>query len=53
MELLEDRAELDAILREGSARASAVATETLAAVYDRIGFVPAGPSAASPSTAGQ
>jgi tryptophanyl-tRNA synthetase len=41
MELLEDRAELDAVLREGAAQARAVATETLASVYDRVGFVPA------------
>ena len=46
MELLEDRAELDAILREGAGRARAVAAETLAAVYDRIGFVPAAVSLA-------
>ena len=30
------------ILDEGAARAAAVAAETLRAVYDRIGFVPAG-----------
>ncbi|MDQ3308488.1 MAG: tryptophan--tRNA ligase, partial [Actinomycetota bacterium] len=46
MELLEDRAELDAVLRAGAARARAVATETLASVYDRIGFVPAAPTTA-------
>ncbi|MBA3234289.1 MAG: tryptophan--tRNA ligase [Propionibacteriales bacterium] len=43
VELLRDRAELDAILREGSSRAHEVASETLATVYDRIGFVPATP----------
>ena len=41
LELLADRAELDAILREGAGRARAVATQTLALVYDRMGFVPA------------
>ena len=41
IELLEDRAELDAILRDGAERARTVAAETLAAVYDRVGFVPA------------
>ncbi len=47
IELLEDRAELDAILREGAARARSVASETLADVYERIGFVPATPSESS------
>jgi tryptophanyl-tRNA synthetase len=42
LELLEDRAELDALLRRGAQKASAVADRTLADVYDRIGFVPAG-----------
>jgi len=46
MELLDDRAELDAVLREGAARARAVAAETLANVYDRVGFVPAAPTTA-------
>ena len=41
IELLEDRAELDAILRDGAERARTVAAETLASVYDRVGFVPA------------
>ncbi|HEY7042826.1 MAG TPA: tryptophan--tRNA ligase [Nocardioidaceae bacterium] len=41
IELLEDRAELDAVLRTGADRARAVAAETLATAYDRIGFVPA------------
>ena len=41
MELLDDRAQLDAILHEGAARARSVAAETLATAYERIGFVPA------------
>jgi len=44
IELLEDRAELDAVLRDGADRARSVASETLASVYDRIGFVPATPA---------
>jgi tryptophanyl-tRNA synthetase len=39
LELLDDRAELMAILAEGSQRAREVAGRTLARVYDRIGFV--------------
>ena len=42
LELLEDRAELDGVLRRGAERASEVATRTLADVYDRVGFVPVG-----------
>jgi len=42
LELLEDRSELDAVLRAGAERANEVAERTLADVYDRIGFVPAG-----------
>ncbi|MDP9397369.1 MAG: tryptophan--tRNA ligase [Actinomycetota bacterium] len=38
---LEDAESLDAILARGAERARAVAGETLAAVYDRVGFVPA------------
>jgi tryptophanyl-tRNA synthetase len=41
MELLEDRAEIDSILADGAARARSVAGDTLAAVYDRVGFVTA------------
>lgn len=37
--LLDDRAELDRILRSGADKAKAVATQTLAQVYDRLGFV--------------
>ena len=39
IELLDDRAELDAVLKAGADRARGVASETLATVYDRIGFV--------------
>ena len=38
-ELLDDRSELDKILASGAERANAVASETLATVYDRVGFV--------------
>ena len=38
-ELLDDRTELDKILATGAERANAVASETLATVYDRVGFV--------------
>ncbi len=46
MELLEDRVQLDAVLREGADKANAVAERTLADVYERVGFVTAGPRAA-------
>ncbi len=39
LELLEDHAELDAVLRAGAERASAVAERTLGDVYDRVGFI--------------
>ncbi|RJK95275.1 tryptophan--tRNA ligase [Vallicoccus soli] len=39
--LLEDPAELDRLLARGAEKARAVAAGTLAAVYDRVGFVPA------------
>ncbi len=39
MELLEDPAQLDTVLRAGGEKANAVAEETLADVYDRIGLV--------------
>ena len=42
MELLEDRASLDSILRDGAEKAHAVADRTLADVYEQIGFVPVG-----------
>jgi len=41
LQLLEDRSELDAVLRAGAERANEVAAQTLSDVYDRIGFVPA------------
>jgi tryptophanyl-tRNA synthetase len=41
LELLDDPAELTAILAEGASRAREVAGATLANVYARIGFVPA------------
>jgi tryptophanyl-tRNA synthetase len=39
-ELLDDPAELDAILAEGAERAGDVARKTLADVYERVGFLP-------------
>ncbi len=42
MELLDDRAELDAVIRAGAEKAGAVAERTLADVYERVGFVRAG-----------
>jgi tryptophanyl-tRNA synthetase len=41
VELLDDRAEIDSILADGASRARSVAGATLAAVYDRVGFVTA------------
>jgi tryptophanyl-tRNA synthetase len=41
LELLDDPAELDSVLAEGSDRARSVASKTLALVYDRVGFVSA------------
>ena len=38
-ELLDDRAQLDAILAQGAARARSVAAETLHLAYERVGFV--------------
>ena len=40
LELLDDRAELDAVLRRGAEQAREVASRTLADVYDRVGFLP-------------
>ena len=40
-EILADREKLDLVLAEGAQRARTVASATLAAVYDRIGFLPA------------
>lgn len=41
VELLDDRAQLDRILADGAERARHVAADTLARVYDRVGFLPA------------
>jgi tryptophanyl-tRNA synthetase len=41
LELLDDRAELDAVLERGAERAREVASRTLADVYERVGFLPA------------
>jgi tryptophanyl-tRNA synthetase len=41
LELLEDRGELEAVLKSGAERAREVAARTLADVYDRVGFLPA------------
>jgi tryptophanyl-tRNA synthetase len=38
--LLEDKAQLAAVIAEGAARAAVVAEKTLRDVYDRVGFVP-------------
>jgi len=40
LELLDDRAELDGVLRRGAEQAREVASRTLADVYDRVGLVP-------------
>jgi tryptophanyl-tRNA synthetase len=40
LELLDDPAELDRLLAVGADRAESIAEDTLAKVYDRIGFVP-------------
>jgi tryptophanyl-tRNA synthetase len=39
-ELLSDESELDRLLGLGASRASALAEQTLADVYDKIGFIP-------------
>lgn len=39
--LLDDHAELERIMADGAAKATAVAAQTIKAVYDAIGFVPA------------
>jgi len=41
-EWLEDREKLTSVLADGAARARSVADVTLAAVYDAVGFLPAG-----------
>jgi tryptophanyl-tRNA synthetase len=45
-ELLDDPAELDRVLAVGAEKARAVAADTLAAVYERVGFLPAAPAPA-------
>ena len=40
LELLADPAELDRILADSADRADAIARETLARVYERVGFLP-------------
>lgn len=40
-EYLGDPETLDSVLAKGAEKARAVAAETLAAAYDRIGFLPA------------
>jgi tryptophanyl-tRNA synthetase len=40
LELLDDPAELDRLLEVGAERAESIANETLAKVYERIGFIP-------------
>jgi len=44
MAYLEDRSALDAILAEGADRARSIASETVARVYDKVGFLPRRPS---------
>jgi len=39
LELLDDRAELDAVLLRGAEQAREVASRTLADVYDRVGLI--------------
>jgi tryptophanyl-tRNA synthetase len=41
-ELLADPAELDRLLAKGAAKANELAEKTLATVYERVGFIPAG-----------
>jgi tryptophanyl-tRNA synthetase len=45
LELLDDPAELERILAAGAARAREVASATVAAAYDRVGFLPPAASA--------
>ncbi|GHG48998.1 tryptophan--tRNA ligase [Sinomonas cellulolyticus] len=47
-ELLADTAELDRLLAQGAAKAREIASQTLAEVYERVGFLPAlAPAAAT------
>jgi tryptophanyl-tRNA synthetase len=41
LELLDDRSEIDAVLKRGADRAHEVASRTLADVYERVGFLAA------------
>ena len=43
LELLDDRDQLDAIIRDGTERARAIAEATLRDVVDRVGFLPTAP----------
>lgn len=43
-ELLQDPAELDSLLGKGAAKARNIAGETLARVYEKVGFLPAAPA---------
>jgi tryptophanyl-tRNA synthetase len=43
LELMDDQAELERILAAGAERAREVARRTVAAVYDRVGFLPPAP----------
>lgn len=45
MELIADRTYLDEVLRDGAERAGVVASGTLRDVLDRVGFLPAAPTA--------
>jgi tryptophanyl-tRNA synthetase len=38
--LMDDRAEIERLLRRGAARAGAIATDNLARIYDLVGFLP-------------
>jgi len=42
-ELLDDTAELERVLAAGAARAREVASRTVAAAYERVGFLAAAP----------
>jgi tryptophanyl-tRNA synthetase len=46
LELLDDTAELERVLAQGAVRAREVAAETVATVYDRVGFLPPPPGGA-------
>jgi tryptophanyl-tRNA synthetase len=50
LELLEDPAELERILADGAGRARGVATATVAAAYERVGFLAPAPPVAGASS---